>query len=171
MTGRAGMDGELSIDSFRPRDRCEIVDLIVAIQREEFGIPIDAEDQPDLNSIRDYYQKGAGGFWVARASGQVVGTIGLKDIGDSAGALRKMFVAASHRGRAGVAARLLERLLARARERKLRRLYLGTTAAFAAAHRFYEKNGFRRLDPAGLPPRFPRMAVDSIFYVLETDDS
>jgi RimJ/RimL family protein N-acetyltransferase len=44
---------------------------------------------------------------------------------------------------------------------------LGTTAAFLAAHRFYEKSGFRLVDEADLPETFPRMAVDTRFYVIE----
>lgn len=35
-----------------------------------------------------------------------------------------------------------------------------------AAHRFYEKNGFRELARSELPERFPVMAVDSKFYGL-----
>ena len=164
-----GTDTDLSIDSFRPGDEGEIVDLILSIQREEFGMAISLQDQPDLLSIAEFYQTGAGGFWVARASGRIVGTIALKDIGGSAGALRKMFVAEAHRGAAGVAARLLEQLLASARSSGVRRIYLGTAAVLTAAHRFYEKNGFVRLAPDELPASFPRMAVDTIFYTIELE--
>jgi N-acetylglutamate synthase-like GNAT family acetyltransferase len=45
-------------------------------------------------------------------------------------------------------------------------IFLGTTDRFLAAHRFYEKAGFVRVDPAQLPPSFPRMVVDSRFYHL-----
>lgn len=169
MTRRLRAESDISIASFRPGDRDEVIDLIVSIQREEFGIPIDTRDQPDLVAIPAFYQAGAGGFWVARASGRIVGTIGLKDIGGGAGALRKMFVARTHRGPPGVAAKLLERLLAAARSSDLHHLYLGTTAAFVAAHLFYERNGFRRLAAERLPPGFPRMAVDTIFYELELE--
>ncbi len=58
--------------------------------------------------IPDFYQSGKGQFWVAVGDGPVVGTIGLKDIGNNQTALRKMFVAADVRGREhNVAARLL----------------------------------------------------------------
>jgi len=43
-------------------------------------------------------------------------------------------------------------------------VYLGTTAKFLAAHRFYEKNGFREILRAELPARFPVMAADTKFY-------
>jgi hypothetical protein len=67
--------------------------VILPIQQEEFAISITAEDQPDLLAITDFYQTGTGGFWVAKAAGRVVGTIGLKDIGNREAALRTMFVA------------------------------------------------------------------------------
>ena len=96
---------------------------------------------------------------------KVVGTAGLLDIGNLQSALRTMFVAASHRGAVhGVAQQLRDTLLAWCR---VREVYLGTTAKFLAAHRFYEKNGFREIDRAALPERFPVMVVDTKFYALD----
>jgi len=138
----------------------------VPIQREEFGFDIGSDDQPDLTSIPSFYQVGAGGFWVARSDGEIVGTIALRDIGNRQGALRKMFVRASHRGaRYGVALGLLEHLVRTAASRNMRELYLGTTERFVAAHRFYEKNGFSRIPAERLPDSFPRMSLDTRFYL------
>ena len=107
------------------------------------------------------------GFWVARSNDEVVGTVGLKDIGQGQAALRKMFVAAPFRGREfGVSGKLLEALLAHARAKGVAEIFLGTTEKFLAAHRFYEKKGFVELRKAELPAAFPIMAVDSKFYVL-----
>ena len=139
--------------------------LIVGIQRDEFQIPITLEDQPDLKDIPAFYQKGAGNFWVAISEGAVVGTAALLDLGNHQGALRKMFVHASHRGPGrGVSARLLDTLLAWSRARGVKDVYLGTTEKFLAAHRFYERNGFQQIAANELPPSFPKMAVDSRFY-------
>jgi N-acetylglutamate synthase-like GNAT family acetyltransferase len=139
--------------------------LIVGIQREEFQIPITLEDQPDLRDIPAFYQQGSGNFWVAVAEDEVVGTVALLDLGNHQGALRKMFVHASYRGpAAGVSARLLETLLEWSRAHGVNEVYLGTTEKFLAAHRFYERNGFQQLAAHGLPPAFPKMAVDTRFY-------
>lgn len=155
----------IRIEDWRPEFRQQIIDLILPIQTAEFSIIITAQQQPDLQDVRGFYQYGNGGFWLACHGKQVVGCIALKDIGDGEGALRKMFVAAPWRGREhGVAAALLAHLLTHARERKMRTLYLGTTAAFLAAHRFYEKHGFSLVEADTLPESFPRMAVDSRFY-------
>jgi len=48
----------------------------------------------------------------------------------------------------------------------VRELFLGTTAQFVAAHRFYEKHGFREIARPDLPPTFPVMSVDTKFYML-----
>lgn len=158
----------LVIDSFRPGDALDVVNVIVPIQRDEYGIAITAEDQPDLAQIPQFYQVGAGGFWVARDGDRIVGTIGLKDIGGAAGALRKMFVLPAYRGpEHRTAARLLTALLQHARARGLASVWLGTTDKFLAAHRFYEKHGFRQVAKAELPPGFLFMPVDTKFYGLD----
>lgn len=158
----------IEIQICRPEHAQGVVDVILPIQQEEFGIPITLEGQPDLKDIAGFYQKGHGNFWVALDGGKVVGTISLLDIGNAQVALRKMFVAASHRGKEhGTAARLLEGAIAWARAQGVRQIFLGTTAKFLAAHRFYEKNGFRLIDKSELPASFPVMVVDTRFYALD----
>lgn len=143
--------------------------LIVGIQRDEYGFAITLQDQPDLLDIPGFYQAGRGGFWVALMDDVVVGTIGLKDIGDNTLALRKMFVAPAHRGGAsGVAAGLLQTAVDWSRQNVVREILLGTTERFRAAHRFYEKHGFTRIQKAALPPNFPFMPADTRFYSLQT---
>src|SRR3954452_1751043 len=154
------------IAPWTPADRDEVLAFIVAIQRGEFAIEITAADQPDLVDVAGAYQAGGGEFWVARAGGEVAGTIAAIRIGADAVALRKMFVAAEHRGD-GLAARLMETLVEWARAEGVRMIYLGTTAVMSAAHRFYAKHDFTRIDAAELPPSFPRMSVDSRFFARE----
>jgi N-acetylglutamate synthase-like GNAT family acetyltransferase len=159
----------MDIVTFSPEYVARVGALIVPIQREEFGVDITYEQQPDLMDIPNFYQKGAGQFWVALDQDKVVGSIALLDIGSGEAALRKMFVAATHRGGAhGVAAQLLGTLLDHAQKHGLKTIYLGTTEKFLAAHRFYEKSGFELIEPNSLPAAFPRMAVDKRFYRLDT---
>ncbi|APG90263.1 GNAT family N-acetyltransferase [Sinorhizobium americanum] len=156
----------LEIRRFSAADEQGVIDVILPIQRQEFGIAITAEDQPDLRAIPEFYQTGDGEFWVAAVGERIVGTIALKDIGGTEAALRKMFVASDFRGREhGVATRLLDALLAHAEQRQVRAVYLGTTEKFLAAHRFYERNGFVEIARQDLPASFPVMGVDTKFYV------
>lgn len=156
---------DIAIRPFEIKDMTAVMGVILPIQREEFGIAVTAEEQPDLAAIPAFYQSGNGNFWVAQADGVIVGTIGLKDIGNRQAALRKMFVAADFRGGGhGLAGRLLKTLLEHAVRQDVAEIYLGTTAKFLAAHRFYEKNGFEEITKLALPAAFPIMAVDTKFY-------
>lgn len=158
----------ITVAPFTPADEDGVLGFILAIQNGEFGIAISADQQPDLRAVPQFYQSGAGGFWVARCGSDIVGTIGLKDIGNAEAALRKMFVAATYRGAAfAVAPRLLRTLMDHAVRSGTRRIFLGTTDKFRAAHRFYEKHGFATIAKAALPATFPLMAVDTKFYAIE----
>jgi GNAT superfamily N-acetyltransferase len=150
----------------------ELIELILDIQRNEFSIPITREDQPDLSNIPNFYQIGAGNFWVALCSGKVIGTAALLDIGNNQAALRKLFVNQAYRGgqyRTGKL--LLESVLNWAAEREVKEIFLGTTAKFLAAHRFYEKNGFVEISKQSLPIAFPIMKVDTKFYYYGIKES
>ena len=170
----------------------QIIDLILPIQQIEFNVPVTLEAQPDLLDIETHYHAGGGGFWIARhadpdtlsrhpdplnpagPSGQtpglagpypILGSIGLLSIGHQAGAIRKMFVRKEYRGKElGIAQRLLETLLAYSLQNGITDLYLGTVEQLKAAQRFYERNGFRKIDKKDLPVYFPVMAVDTLFY-------
>lgn len=142
-----------------------IIDLILDIQRNEFGLPTTLEAQPDLESIPSSYQTSKGNFWMVINNDKVIGTIALFDIGNSRGALRKMFVHKDFRGKEfGVGQTLLNTLLDWAKQKKFKEILLGTTEEFVAAQRFYEKNGFVEIDKQLLPAEFPIMKVDVKFY-------
>ena len=157
----------ITIRPYLVGDADAVAALIVKIQRQEFNIPITLEDQPDLIDIDGFYAKGCGGFWVALDGDALVGTIALLDINNHQAALRKMFVAENYRGSViGVAKMLLNHLIGEARHKGVLEIYLGTTADFVAAHRFYEKHGFKQFSKTDLPPHFPILQVDSRFYQL-----
>lgn len=162
-----------TIQPFDSAHAAGVADLILNIQRGEYGLPITLEAQPDLADIPGFYLHGAhgpGGFWVGLDEAErVVGSIAVLNIGPDAqgrgqGALRKMFVARGHRG-AGLSAALLATLMDWcAGPGGIATLFLGTTDRFLAAHRFYEKHGFARVGKDDLPGAFPVMAVDTVFY-------
>lgn len=156
---------EIKVEAYTDQYKQQVVELIVPIQQEEFNIPITPADQPDLQQIPIFYQNNNGNFWLAIKDGRVVGTISLLDIGNHQGALRKMFVHKDYRGKEhGTARLLLNTLFSWAKEKAYTDIYLGTTAKFLAAHRFYEKNNFEEVTVPELPVSFPRMEVDVKFY-------
>jgi N-acetylglutamate synthase-like GNAT family acetyltransferase len=163
--------GQVRIDPFEPSDIDGVTRLILGIQRDELGFASRADDQPDLTHIPDFYQSGAGGFWVAHhLQDGVIGTVGLRDIGEGRAALRKMFVAQPYRGsEMNVAKALLAMLVWHARDAGVSEILLGTTDRFPSAHRFYERSGFDRIAVTDLPDSFPRADNETRFYVLRLD--
>lgn len=150
-------------NSFAP----QAIELILSIQRLEFHLPVSVEGQPDLLDIDRCYHATGGGFWGAIMDGRLTGTIGLVHIGRHQGVLRKFFVAKDYRGKEkGIAQRLLNALLSHCDSAGIKDIYLGTIDTMKAAARFYEKNGFVRIQKTGLPPTFPLMPVDNVFYHL-----
>jgi GNAT superfamily N-acetyltransferase len=165
----------IRIEPYAPQHRNSLIEMILAIQQDEFDLPITYGDQKDLHDINAAYRIGAGQFWVAQPAdlptGFVVGSLGFHDMGvdrdgKRCGALRKMFVRKEYRGRQhGVAPGLLKTLEEHAVRNAVAALYLGTTEAFKAAHRFYEKHGYSAIAPERLPEKFVRLAVDTRFYM------
>jgi N-acetylglutamate synthase-like GNAT family acetyltransferase len=159
------MNGKIVVQEYESKFLNEVVDLILQIQQDEFNIAITKEDQPDLFQIEEFYQKGKGNFWVATEAEKVVGTISLLDIGNDQVALRKLFVKEEFRGKEyGTGKLLLEQAKNWAKEKDIKEIYLGTTPAFLAAHRFYEKNNFVEIREDDLPSSFPILKVDKKFY-------
>lgn len=155
----------MSIEIYTDIYKDSVADLILSIQNDEFNIPITLERQPDLTDISKYYQVDDGNFWIARVDDKVIGTIALKDIGNKRGALRKMFVARDYRGKlSGVGEKLLNSLIEWSKQKGIVEIFLGTTAKFSRAQRFYEKNGFIEIQKQELPEEFPLMDVDVKFY-------
>lgn len=153
------------IEEYSGAHQEEVSNLIISIQRDEFGIPITLDDQPDLKVIENFYQKGNGNFWVALAGSKIVGTIALIDIGHGEVALRKMFVLKGFRGEPFRTGQLLmEQAFRWMRQKNVKAVLLGTLEKFAAAQRFYRRNGFAEIAKKDLPDYFPRMPLDTMFF-------
>ena len=87
-------------------------------------------------------------FWTMRDGDEVVGCIALKQLDDRHGEIKSMRTSSVHLRR-GVAAALLEHLMAEARRRSYARLSLetGSGPGFDAAHALYRKYGFEYCGP------------------------
>lgn len=159
---------EVHISQIKNESAAAIIDLILPIQQIEFKVAITLSDQPDLLAIEEvYYQKG-GSFWGATIDGKLVGTIAMIKFSDHEAAIRKMFVKKEFRGKElGIAQRLLENLITHCKSHGIDHLYLGTVPVLEAALRFYERNGFLKMEKSALPVQFPLMGGDSVFYQLE----
>ncbi|WP_183575936.1 GNAT family N-acetyltransferase [Mucilaginibacter sp. X5P1] len=152
-------------------DYCDkIIDLILSIQQKEFGLTITINQQLDLLDVEANYHQGGGNFWGAFLGDKLIGTIALINCGHNSACIRKMFVKKEYRGKElGTAQQLLNTLLQYCSEKEITAIYLGTVHQLKAAHRFYERNSFTPIAAADLPPYFPLMITDNMFYQLHLD--
>lgn len=95
-------------------------------------------------------REGLAGFTVAEEQGALIGVIGL-EIHGAYGLLRSAAVEPAWQGK-GIGRGLVARVIASARERKLRALYLLTTTAAE----YFPVFGFALTDRAGAPPEMQR---------------
>ncbi|PST81824.1 GNAT family N-acetyltransferase [Pedobacter yulinensis] len=159
------MHSIIHIRELSDSDQDEVIGLILPIQQQEFGLPITLHDQPDLCNISQFYLEPGGTFLGAFSGQDLVGSIALVKAAGETGAIRKMFVHRDFRGKLfGIAQTLIEKLIAHAQQSGIKNLYLGTVEPMKAAHRFYERNGFRRIQASQLPPEFPRAKTDTLFF-------
>jgi beta-phosphoglucomutase-like phosphatase (HAD superfamily)/N-acetylglutamate synthase-like GNAT family acetyltransferase len=155
----------LTIKPFQTKYQPGVVSLIVHIQEGEFNLPVNQDQHVELKNIPATFQQGNGNYWIALDHERVIGTMGFFDLGQSLLQLRDVFVHEDYRGeQKGVSKKLLNTLLTWAKERKIQTIYLGTTALFLAAHRFYEKNGFIEIAKNRLPPQMSCHPADTKFY-------
>jgi len=88
--------------------------------------------------------------WVAVEDGDVVGSVALRDVGDHAVELKRMYLRPDTRGR-GLGKQLLALALEWARTHEFEVVRLDTSERMVAAQRLYEAHGFRRV--SGSAPR------------------
>ncbi|WP_425861941.1 GNAT family N-acetyltransferase [Arthrobacter sp. TWP1-1] len=105
-------------------------------------------------------------FWTVREGGVLLGCGALKHLGADQGEIKSMRTVPAARGR-GIAASLLGQILAEARGRGYRKLYLetGSDEFFAPARRLYGRHGFAECEP------FADYILDpySVFMELKVD--
>ncbi|MGZ1542147.1 GNAT family N-acetyltransferase [Staphylococcus argenteus] len=142
----------------------ELIGFILSIQKNEFNINIDRNDQPDLENIEQNYLNNGGQFWLAINDQQkIIGTIGLIKLDNNKSALKKMFVDENYRN-LKVGKKLLDIVVTTCKENNIDGIYLGTIDKFISAQYFYSKNGFCEINQKDLPSSFPKLDVDNRFY-------
>jgi len=102
----------------------------------------------ELSRLLDIFsQARRNAFWVvelADESRRIVGTFGIECHNSDSTELRRMYIDASRRG-CGLAARMLRKAEAAARELGFSRMIVSTADIQRAAVRFYTKSGFQRV--------------------------
>lgn len=156
----------MEIREYSDEYRQQVKDLITDIYDDERGR--EKRVRKDLDVIEERYQDNDGNFWVAVKEGKVIGTIGLINQGENRASLHRFAVLKDFRGKEkGVSAKLYSTLLDFARSHGYRKIFLGTVPEAVAGIRFYEREGWVRIN--SLPEdiaKHPQFAHDDILYEL-----
>jgi N-acetylglutamate synthase-like GNAT family acetyltransferase len=158
----------ITISPYNEEYKQQIINLIISIQKNEFGIEVNEKDRPDLLNIHNsYINNNSGNFWVALYNNNVIGTISIIHISQNKLALQNMYIHKDFRGSMyNTATKLLKQTINFASQNDAKEIYLGTASDFYAAHKFYEKNGFSQVAKESLPTNFPIMDLDDQFFEL-----
>lgn len=145
--------------------RKQIIHMVEQIQINEFQLPVTPElNASILKAEEDYYYHNTCNFWYAvDEQGTIIGCIGLKRLNAKRGEVKKFFTTASYRGM-GIAQQLFQTLIKNALKHGFSELFLGTVDKLDAARRFYEKNGFEKIQKQSLPSGFEPCPIDTCFY-------
>ena len=126
--------GAMRIRPYRPSDQAAVLALQTNSDAD-LAATVPGNFYDDLRSIETAYAKGA--FVIAESDDLIVGMGGLLPTGE----IVRMRVDMKHR-RKGIASRILDALLLRARELGLGRVFLHTLSEQRAAQQLYQATGF-----------------------------
>jgi GNAT superfamily N-acetyltransferase len=107
----------------------------------------------ELANLPGKYEPPRGSLIVAYDDNTPVGCVAMRDLGDGACEMKRMYVPERARGR-GIGRRLAERIVADARAAGYRYMRLDTSKRQSEAMRLYERSGFVRI-PAYYPVEDP----------------
>lgn len=134
----SGAASHLQLRLWQPSDQDAAKALILAGLGERWG-RLDPTLNPDLDDIGRSYAGGV--FLVGTCNDQLVATGALLPEAPGVGRIVRMSVRRDLRGQ-GIGRRVLDALVAHARELGLRRLVLETTSTWHDAVHFYARYGF-----------------------------
>jgi molybdopterin-guanine dinucleotide biosynthesis protein A/predicted GNAT family N-acyltransferase len=146
---------EVRIAPFQERHETGFRTLVSETLRE-FGFEPDSELDPDLHDPGRHYAA----LWIAELDGEVVGSVALRDLGDGALELKRMYLRQEQRGR-GLGKRLLTTAVDWAQARGDLVIRLDTSERMETAQALYEAYGFRRV-----PGDAPRQGQSRLLYEL-----
>lgn len=135
-------DRACCIRSATDDDAPQVIALIAACFADYPGCVMDLPGlDADLPHIASNIRQQDGEFWVVTLGERLVGCAGYAPAADHEIELKRMYVARDMRRR-GIAAQLLERVLAAAAQRRAAGIVLWSDTRFREAHRFYSRHGF-----------------------------
>lgn len=96
----------------------------------------------DLNDIQNTYIENNGEFIVAEEQNKIIGMGALKRINDTTAEIKRMCIEPTMQGK-GIGGKILDKLIAQAKELKYTRIILDVAEIATPAQKLYESRGFK----------------------------
>ena len=99
----------------------------------------------DIVDIEGHYVKSGGNFWIAIDNEKIIGTIALENRGDK-GILKRLYIKNEYQHQ-GIGTKLYNAFEEYVKEKtNIKTIYLACGKVLENAHKFYIKNGFKKID-------------------------
>lgn len=103
------------------------------------------EDLQDVMDMEEHYIKNGGNFWIAIDEDKIIGTIALENGGDI-GILKRLYIKKEYQHK-GIGTKLYNAFEEYIKEKtNIKTIYLACGRVLENAHKFYIKNGFKKID-------------------------
>lgn len=134
-----------TLRAFNKNDARGVKELILSILTKEYPFDKSAYSDSDLDKIDEVYGGQREVFFVIEDSGDIAGTVGIKEDSKDDALLRRLFVDLKHRKK-GYGSTLLEKAISFCKEKNYKRIYFRCTDRMSDAMRLCMKNGFREIE-------------------------
>jgi GNAT superfamily N-acetyltransferase len=131
----------------------EYTDWVFSMTEASRDAPTFQGFEQELAALPGPYAPPQGRLILATQNGDPAGCIALKRRDEERGELKRLYVRPAFRGNS-IGARLVEAVIAEARDCGYRKLVLDSHISMTSAHDIYRKAGFRDVDP---PVGFPEI--------------
>jgi len=126
--------------------------LIINVFVEFFGRNIIAE----WEKFNDYAV-----MYLAEDNGKLVACAALKDDGEGIGKLKRMYILENYRGK-GLGKKLFNKILEKAKDKKMKILRISTVPEMKGAITFYKKHGFKMMNNVNVEQKFPELKHEDV---------
>lgn len=129
------------IREFKKEDQLEVKKFVLDILAE-FKFPYNRELDYDLENPDKYYKDQGGIFYILEVDNKIVGTIAVKNKGDSIAEIKRLYIDRNHRGK-GYGSKLFDKALKFCKDNNFTKVILDTWTRFETAKLLYLSRGFK----------------------------